>query len=95
MKGHPRSEAPEAIMAQILPGLQGHAQVRSEADRARAISEALQHAAATDVVLVAGKGHEDYQDIGGVKRPFSDLAVVRTALSARSTTRTTPEGAAA
>jgi UDP-N-acetylmuramoyl-L-alanyl-D-glutamate--2,6-diaminopimelate ligase len=50
-------------------------------DRAHAISRAVAAARAEDTVLVAGKGHEDYQEIHGVKQPFSDSEVVRRALS--------------
>ncbi len=80
---NPRSEAPQSIIDQILPGLQGHAAVSAEVDRARAIAQALSAAAPTDVVLVAGKGHEAYQEVAGVRRPFSDLEQVRAALAQR------------
>ena len=53
------------------------------ADRAQAIAHSVQHARVQDVVLVAGKGHEDYQDIAGVKHPFSDVLHAREALSQR------------
>ncbi|MFM1907196.1 MAG: hypothetical protein RLZZ591_873 [Pseudomonadota bacterium] len=82
---NPRNELPEAIIAQVLGGVAGHP-VGSEVDRARAIAHAVQTAAPADVLLVAGKGHEDYQDVAGVKRPFSDVAVVRQALQARAQT---------
>ena len=71
---NPRSEAPQAIADQILSGLAGHGSVQVQLDRARAISDVLHGAAVDDVVLVAGKGHENYQEIGGVRRPFSDQA---------------------
>jgi UDP-N-acetylmuramoyl-L-alanyl-D-glutamate--2,6-diaminopimelate ligase len=77
---NPRSEAPDAIISQILLGLTGVAGVTVEPDRARAIAQTLALAAAGDVVLVAGKGHEDYQEINGQHLPFSDLAQVRAAL---------------
>lgn len=80
---NPRGERPEAIISQILLGLEGQADVEVQADRAQAISEALAQAAAADVVLVAGKGHEDYQEVAGVRQPFSDRAEVRRALQAR------------
>jgi UDP-N-acetylmuramoyl-L-alanyl-D-glutamate--2,6-diaminopimelate ligase len=80
---NPRTEKPEHIISQILLGVGGVAGVRVEADRARAIAETIEAAAAHDVVLVAGKGHEDYQEVAGVKRPFSDLAHARAALAAR------------
>jgi UDP-N-acetylmuramoyl-L-alanyl-D-glutamate--2,6-diaminopimelate ligase len=77
---NPRGEAPEAIISQILLGLTGLAGVTVEPDRARAIAQTLAQAAPVDVVLVAGKGHEDYQEISGQRLPFSDLAQVRRAL---------------
>ena len=77
---NPRSEEPDAIIGQILLGLTGVKGVMTEPDRAAAIALALQLAKPLDVVLVAGKGHEDYQEIGGVRRPFSDIAVVRAML---------------
>ncbi len=80
---NPRSEAPEAIVAQIRPGLAGHGAVQTELDRARAIALALRQAGANDVVLVAGKGHEDYQEMAGVRLPFSDRQQVGLALQAR------------
>ncbi len=69
---NPRGESPQAIISQILLGLAGHDAVEVQSDRALAIDYALRAAAANDVVLVAGKGHEAYQEIAGVKHPFSD-----------------------
>lgn len=77
---NPRTEAPETIISQILLGLAGVASVQVEPDRARAIAQTLAQAAAVDVVLLAGKGHEAYQEIAGRREPFSDLAKVRAAL---------------
>jgi UDP-N-acetylmuramoyl-L-alanyl-D-glutamate--2,6-diaminopimelate ligase len=76
---NPRSEAPDAIISQILLGLSGVAGVEVEPDRARAIAQTLAQAAPNDVILVAGKGHEDYQEICGHKHPFSDMVEVRNA----------------
>ena len=76
---NPRSEAADAIIGQILLGLTGVSGVVVEPDRAQAITHALAQAAPADVVLVAGKGHEDYQEIAGRRLPFSDLAVVSSA----------------
>jgi UDP-N-acetylmuramoyl-L-alanyl-D-glutamate--2,6-diaminopimelate ligase len=70
-------------MSQILLGLEGHSAVSVQRDRAQAIAQTLQQAAAHDVVLVAGKGHEDYQETAGVRLPFSDRAEVHKALQAR------------
>jgi UDP-N-acetylmuramyl-tripeptide synthetase len=80
---NPRSEKPEAIISQILLGLSSADAADVQADRARAIAETVAQAAAEDVILVAGKGHEDYQEIQGVKHPFSDQAHARQALGAR------------
>ena len=74
---NPRSEDPEAIIAAILEGVGDRRACHVEPDRARAIAYALTRAAAGDVVIVAGKGHETTQEIGGVKHPFDDRAVVR------------------
>ena len=57
--------------------------LRTCEDRAAAIAQAVADAEADDVILIAGKGHEDYQEIQGVKRPFSDLAQAQTALQQR------------
>ncbi|MEL6348798.1 MAG: UDP-N-acetylmuramoyl-L-alanyl-D-glutamate--2,6-diaminopimelate ligase [Myxococcota bacterium] len=75
---NPRSEDPDAIIAQIMTGVVGAAVV--EADRAAAIGAAVRDARPGDVVLIAGKGHETYQIIGSVKRPFSDVAMAEAAL---------------
>lgn len=77
---NPRSESPRAIIDAILFGVEGDAYQVME-DRAHAIAKAVAGARAVDTVLVAGKGHEDYQEINGVKQPFSDSEVVRRALS--------------
>lgn len=75
---NPRHEAPLAIIDDILAGMGGNYVV--EADRAAAIARAIEQASEGDVVLLAGKGHEDYQEIEGVRLPFSDLDVARRAL---------------
>lgn len=81
---NPRSEKPEAIISQILLGLEGHSAVSVRGDRAQAIADATQQAMVHDVVLVAGKGHEAYQETAGQRLPFSDRAEVQRALQARS-----------
>ncbi len=81
---NPRSEKPENIISQILLGLSHRECVEVQADRALAISETIAGAAGNDVVLIAGKGHEDYQEIGGIKHPFSDMTHARAALEARA-----------
>ena len=77
---NPRGEDPVSIVKDVL---RGAPTARVVHDRAEAIREAIGSARAGDVVLVAGKGHEDYQLVGKEKRPFSDAAVVRAVLSAR------------
>ena len=67
---NPRSEAPEAIIADILRGCDGSPIV--ESDRAAAIALVIAEARVGDTVLIAGKGHETYQEIAGVRSPFND-----------------------
>ncbi|MEG0199581.1 MAG: cyanophycin synthetase, partial [Comamonas sp.] len=80
---NPRSEVPDRIIDQILAGMQPGENLLVQADRAAAIAQALAHADARDVVLIAGKGHEDYQETNGVRQPFSDMAEAQKALAAR------------
>ena len=77
---NPRGEAPQEIISQILLGLAGREAVLVQPDRAQAIAHAVAQADANDVVLVAGKGHEDYQEVAGIKLPFSDKVQVAQAL---------------
>ncbi|NLF15660.1 MAG: UDP-N-acetylmuramoyl-L-alanyl-D-glutamate--2,6-diaminopimelate ligase [Lentisphaerae bacterium] len=78
---NPRSEDPERILADILAGLPADAAPVVLADRREAIRAALAEARSGDLVLIAGKGHEPYQEIQGVKHPFSDLDEVRLAMA--------------
>ncbi|MFZ2855300.1 MAG: UDP-N-acetylmuramoyl-L-alanyl-D-glutamate--2,6-diaminopimelate ligase [Rhodocyclaceae bacterium] len=77
---NPRSEDAAAILAQIHRAAPAAEII---ADRAEAIRRTVAAAHPADVVLVAGKGHESYQEIAGVRRPFSDVAEARAALAAR------------
>jgi UDP-N-acetylmuramoyl-L-alanyl-D-glutamate--2,6-diaminopimelate ligase len=90
---NPRTEDPEAIIQGILPGLSGLKRLAPEecagrkgytvvVDRAEAINLALRQAARGEVVLIAGKGHEDYQIVGQTKRHFDDAEVAAGALRA-------------
>ncbi|MGL5683482.1 MAG: UDP-N-acetylmuramoyl-L-alanyl-D-glutamate--2,6-diaminopimelate ligase [Marinifilaceae bacterium] len=74
---NPRTENPIDILNDMLEGVKGCANVIVEADRAKAIHMALELAKKGDVVLIAGKGHENYQDIQGVKHHFDDKEVVQ------------------
>lgn len=80
---NPRSESASTIISQILLGLTHCDSVFVQADRALAITQVLTLAQPGDVVLLAGKGHEDYQEIHGVKYPFSDRTHADAALAAR------------
>lgn len=80
---NPRSEDPQTILNHMLAGLKNASKAIVIVDRAQAIAQTVQHARAQDVVLVAGKGHEDYQEISGVKHPFSDVQHARDALTQR------------
>jgi UDP-N-acetylmuramoyl-L-alanyl-D-glutamate--2,6-diaminopimelate ligase len=79
---NPRTEDPHTIITDILQGIT--AQCAIAPDRSQAIRAAIASARPGDVVLVAGKGHEQYQEIDGVKHPYSDAAVVREALAERT-----------
>ncbi|MFG6159770.1 UDP-N-acetylmuramoyl-L-alanyl-D-glutamate--2,6-diaminopimelate ligase [Halomonas sp. 1390] len=82
---NPRGEAPEAIRAQILAGLnEAPSREVLEVDgRGAAIARVLVEAAPDDVILIAGKGHEDYQEVAGVRHAFSDLAEAERGLARR------------
>jgi len=80
---NPRKEASDQIITHILAGLSGVADVVVESDRARAINHAISQAHEGDVVLIAGKGHEEYQDIGGNRMVFSDVKQARLSLNKR------------
>ena len=74
---NPRSESPIDIIAQILAGAAHPDTLRVIEDRTAAIEAALSSAESADVVVIAGKGHENYQEICGVKIPYSDYEVVK------------------
>jgi UDP-N-acetylmuramoyl-L-alanyl-D-glutamate--2,6-diaminopimelate ligase len=77
---NPRTEDSRSIIEQVLAGMQQPDGAHVVSDRAEAIHFALAEADAGDVVVIAGKGHEDYQVVGRDVRPFSDRAVVLDAL---------------
>lgn len=81
---NPRSEKPAAIISQILRGLARPEAAHVEPDRARAIAETLAQARPEDVVLLAGRGHEAWQEIGGERIAFSDRTHAIDALTRRS-----------
>ncbi|MDC8784140.1 UDP-N-acetylmuramoyl-L-alanyl-D-glutamate--2,6-diaminopimelate ligase [Roseateles koreensis] len=85
---NPRHEAPEAVLADIEAGLPSGAALQSQVevivDRRTAIDGAVQAAGSRDVLLIAGKGHEDYQEVAGVRQHFSDVEEARAALIRRA-----------
>jgi UDP-N-acetylmuramoyl-L-alanyl-D-glutamate--2,6-diaminopimelate ligase len=78
---NPRSEDPQAIAAAIVAGMRRPP--RLQLDRAAAVREVVSSADRRDVILLAGKGHEPYQEIAGLRHPYSDLAAAESALEAR------------
>ena len=80
---NPRAEDGDVIVADIVAGFARPDSVVVERDRARAIARAIGEAGPNDIVLIAGKGHEPYQEINGVKHPFDDTTVARQYLEER------------
>lgn len=80
---NPRHENPEAIIDEVFTGVKSGTQVIRETNRKLAIVEALKRASSNDVVLIAGKGHEDYQVIGDEKIHFSDREIVEEFIRSR------------
>ena len=81
---NPRDEAPGAIIEDTLAGFDRPGDVTVEVDRTRAVRLAIGGGGAGDVVLIAGKGHEDYQEVAGRRVPYSDAEAAREALADRS-----------
>lgn len=74
---NPRYEAPQTIIEDITKGIKNHNLVTQEMDRKHAITMTIHAASKDDLILVAGKGHEDYQEVDGVKIPFNDSTIVK------------------
>ena len=80
---------PRDIIEQIVAGVEGvpgtgNANYAIESDRFHAISDTIDMAASTDVILIAGKGHETYQEVNGVRHHFDDVEVASAALAKKS-----------
>ena len=90
---NPRNEDPAQIVDGILAGMPPETTVIL--DRRTAIHTAIAQAGPADIVVLAGKGHEDYQEVCGIKHPFSDFAEARLALAARSAPMTRNQHASA
>ena len=78
---NPRSEEPQAIVADILSGLLDAGHALAIHGRAEAVTSAIMQAKEEDVVLVAGKGHEDYQEISGKKYPMDERVIIKDIMS--------------
>ena len=88
---NPRGEEPRAILAQIVAGIvPPRSSVEVIEERRAAIAQAVAEASARDVIVLAGKGHEDYQEIAGVRHPFSDVDEATQALMQRGAGRAAP-----
>jgi UDP-N-acetylmuramoyl-L-alanyl-D-glutamate--2,6-diaminopimelate ligase len=81
---NPRSEDGDRIVADILAGFARPSEAMVERDRAAAITRAIAEAGPLDIVLIAGKGHEPYQEINGVQHPFDDTQVAQACLETRA-----------
>jgi UDP-N-acetylmuramoyl-L-alanyl-D-glutamate--2,6-diaminopimelate ligase len=81
---NPRTEDPQRILDDVLAGIPNTSSPVVEVDRAKAIAEAIASAAADDLVLIAGKGHEDYQILGTTKIHFDDREEAEKALRLRN-----------
>jgi UDP-N-acetylmuramoyl-L-alanyl-D-glutamate--2,6-diaminopimelate ligase len=77
---NPRSEEPQSIIDEILTGMQANENVHVEADREKAIRQALQWQKGNEVIMILGKGDETYQEIKGEKHPFDDRQIVKSLL---------------
>jgi UDP-N-acetylmuramoyl-L-alanyl-D-glutamate--2,6-diaminopimelate ligase len=82
---NPRSENPESIIREIQAGVEG-ADLYVNSDRAEAIREAIHLASGNEIIVIAGKGHEDYQELASGRVPFSDYAVIDEVMSAGAVT---------
>ena len=80
---NPRGENPASIIANIVAGIVDRSHAAVVEDRRVAIAQAVAAASPQDVVVLAGKGHEDYQEIAGVRHPFSDVTEATQALMQR------------
>jgi UDP-N-acetylmuramyl tripeptide synthase len=77
---NPRNESASKIIEDVIAGFEMPARAKVEPDRATAIRQAIANSRPGDVVLVAGKGHESWQEINGQRIPFSDETTIRAAL---------------
>ncbi|MDZ7695176.1 MAG: cyanophycin synthetase [Balneolaceae bacterium] len=88
---NPRSEDPDEIIDEIMGGFSKPNSVRNITDRRQAIGQVISESIANSIILIAGKGHETYQEIAGTRHDFDDREVARKALSQRIGTATSGE----
>ena len=81
---NPRTENPDLIIADILQGFESTENVMSITSRKDAIYKAVELASSNDIILIAGKGHEDYQEINGERHPFDDRVIAKEALELKA-----------
>jgi UDP-N-acetylmuramoyl-L-alanyl-D-glutamate--2,6-diaminopimelate ligase len=84
---NPRSEEPKAIIKDILAGFEDLTNITQEPSRKAAIEQAIREASDNDIVLIAGKGHETYQEINGERTHFDDREEARAALQKRKSVK--------
>ncbi len=89
---NPRTEDPETIISDILKGFDDTSTVYSNVSRREAIEEAIEKASSTDIILIAGKGHETYQEINGERTHFDDREIARKALDTRRSSAAKTDG---
>ena len=82
---NPRNEDPDAIINDIIKGFNNPQYITRITDRKKAIEQAIRDADANTMILIAGKGHETYQEIDGERHDFDDRAIARAALGNRNT----------
>jgi len=81
---NPRNENPDAIIDEIMGGFDNPQSITRITDRKKAIEEAIKNADANTMILIAGKGHETYQEVAGERHDFDDRAIARAALGSRN-----------
>lgn len=89
---NPRTENPDAIIKEIMKGFEDKSLVMSNSDRKAAIQQAITEASKDDIILIAGKGHETYQEINGIRKHFDDREIAREALAGRRASISKTEG---
>ncbi len=88
---NPRSEDPDAIIGDAMKGFMHPGKAKRITDRREAIEQTVAQADPNTIILIAGKGHETYQEIDGTRHPFDDREIARKALANRTGTSTNPE----